>query len=296
MQVTISHLTELTVLNLKAFDLDPEFGLACLEVVGDDAAIYLNNSLLRSWMSRGHPRPGQIKWLARGEVIIYPKATIVSATNVHPLAAAWPTDLFLSRNHIFAAYNEEQFFTGRAEHESDLVSVLSRNGVFQLSLMQYLNRDRDTDNFMEVEAAYCFDDHFAFIAYDSDKLWIFDASARTYRSILAPFDLVAIHVMTGDDKKAYAIFDNRYRSRDHADFPPFELAVFDLVAGTAEKRSFAPVEAALVAAGFDPGEITLRPNARGRIIVSDGGKAALLEFADDLLPPRMFPRPVNGKG
>jgi hypothetical protein len=280
MQVSMSHLTELTIPGLEAFDLDPDFGLASLQIEGDDVAIYLNNSLLRSWTHEGHPQASQIRWFARGEVVIFPKATIVSTTNFLSLSAAWPTDLFLSRNHIFAAYNEEQFFTGRAEHESDLVSVLSRTGGYEFSLMQYFNPDRDAHNFMEVEAAYCFDDHLAFIAYDSDKLWIFDAGALTYRKIQAPFSLASIQAMTGDEKKAYAIFDNRYSSQHYPDLPPFELAVFDLVAGTAVRSSFAPVEAALIAAGFDPAGITLQPNASGRIIVSDGKKAALLEFCD----------------
>ncbi|VTZ49669.1 conserved hypothetical protein [Methylocella tundrae] len=141
-----------------------------------------------------------------------------------------------------------------------------------------MKEPRDAYNFMEVEAAYCFDDHFAFIAYDSDKLWIFDAGALTYRKIQAPFSLASIHTMTGDEKKPtlssttgtqVSIIPMCRRSNSRHS---------DLAAETAVKSSFAPVEAVLLAAGFEPGGITLQPNARGRIIASDARKAALLEF------------------
>jgi hypothetical protein len=51
------------------------------------------------------------------------------------------------------------------------------------------------------------------------------------------------------------------------------------VSETSSKHEFAPVEAALTAAGFEMSEIKFQPNATGRIIVSDSKKAALLEFS-----------------
>ena len=45
-------------------------------------------------------------------------------------------------------------------------------------------------------------------------------------------------------------------------------------------QDFAPVENALIAAGFSMSEIKFQPNSTGRIIVADGKKAALLEFCD----------------
>ncbi|MGA7384057.1 MAG: hypothetical protein WBW81_05000 [Methylocella sp.] len=62
--------------------------------------------------------------------------------------------------------------------------------------------------------------------------------------------------------------------------PLFELAVFDLVAETSWGEDFAPVENALIAAGFSMSKIKLQPSSTGRIIVSDNGKAAFLEFCD----------------
>jgi hypothetical protein len=92
--------------------------------------------------------------------------------------------------------------------------------------------------------------------------------------------MVGIRVLTGDDKTAYAIFDNRRLLSHDPDLPPFELAVFDLASETSAKQGFAPVEAALSTAGFAMNEIKFQPNSTGRIIVSDSKKAALLEFCD----------------
>ena len=85
--------------------------------------------------------------------------------------------------------------------------------------------------------------------------------------------------MIGDAKKAYAIYDHRRLIQHYPELPLFQLAVFDLVSETSAKCDFAPVEAALTATGFAMTGIEFLPNSTGRIIVSDGKKAALLEFS-----------------
>jgi len=91
--------------------------------------------------------------------------------------------------------------------------------------------------------------------------------------------MAGIDVLTGDDKTAYALFDHRSLLRHYPDRPPFELAVFDLLSETSSKQDFAPVEAALTPAGFEMSEIKFQPSSTGKNIVSDGKKAALLEFS-----------------
>ncbi len=286
MKVTTSHLTELKIPHLEAFDLDPKLGLACLSADGDNVAVFLNNRLLRSWRDSSRPKFFKIKWFGHEQVVVcgpgYSTA-IVSATNWRELEKSRPDLFVLSGNYIFIGYGEEDsgsaLINDPARHG---VSIRSRDGRFELGFEEFFSKDREA-NFLQAEAAYSVGDHFVFIIYPSDRLWIFNTPARTYRSIPAPFSLVCIHVVSGDDKNAYAIFDNRHLIKlgYEREAPPFELAVFDLVAGTAVKQSFAPVEAALAAAGFDPNEIKLQLNARGRIIVSDEKKAALLEFSAD---------------
>jgi hypothetical protein len=94
-----------------------------------------------------------------------------------------------------------------------------------------------------------------------------------------PFEVVGIKVLTGDDKTAYAIFDHRGLLNAYPHLPPFELAVFDLLSETSSKQDFALIETELMASGFEMSEIKFRPSSTGRIIVSDGKKAALLEFS-----------------
>jgi hypothetical protein len=90
MRIEISHLTELTFPNLKAFDLDPEFGLACLTADGDAFAIRLNGRVNRSWRQEAHWKPAKIKWFDHAEVVIYPDLTIVSANSWRELEQTWP--------------------------------------------------------------------------------------------------------------------------------------------------------------------------------------------------------------
>ncbi|MGH6853693.1 MAG: hypothetical protein ACREDJ_10975, partial [Methylocella sp.] len=126
---------------------------------------------------------------------------------------------------------------------------------------------------------YTYADHIAFIGDVSHFVWILDVPQRTWKKVPFEFSMVGIRVLAGVAKTAYAIFDNRGLLGHDPDLPPFELAVFDLAAETAAKRNFAPVEKALTSAGFAMSEIKFQPNSTGRIIVSDGKKAALLEFA-----------------
>jgi hypothetical protein len=109
-------------------------------------------------------------------------------------------------------------------------------------------------------------------------LWILNVSERSWRKVPGPFSFGSIAVLSGDEKKAYGIFDHRYIKGHYPELPLFELAVFDLMAETSWGEDFAPVESALIAAGFSMSEIKLQPSSTGKIIVSDGKKAALLEF------------------
>ncbi len=140
-------------------------------------------------------------------------------------------------------------------------------------------KDRDAWKFEQLTAGYTFKDKFSFVAWDSPFFWILNVSERSWRKFPVPVAVWSADVLTGDDKTAYAIFDHRSLLRVYPDRPPFELAVFDLVAETAWMQDFAPEESALVAAGFSMSEIKFQPNSTGRIIVSDGNKAALLEFS-----------------
>ena len=186
--------------------------------------------------------------------------------------------LFVSNSYIYVSHDEESLYRSRPEElESNIISVFSRDGAFELGVGELMDKDRDSWQFDELEAGYIFDNKFAFIAYASELFWVLDVSKRSWRKFRAPVSLWRASVLSGDAEKAYGIFDNRW-DRNHA-LPPFELAFFDLVAATAWMQDFAPIENALVAAGFSMSEIKFQPNSTGGIIVSDGKMAAFLEFS-----------------
>jgi hypothetical protein len=121
-----------------------------------------------------------------------------------------------------------------------------------------------------VDAGYTFRERMTFNAYSADYLWTLEPRSKICKRFYVPFETTLINVLSGDDKHAVAILN--YSA-------PFELAIFDLVSETSAECDFAPVEMALTAAGFEMSEIKFHPNSTGKIIVSDGKQAAILEFS-----------------
>jgi hypothetical protein len=107
----------------------------------------------------------------------------------------------------------------------------------------------------ELSAGYIIDDSIIFIAYNEQMIFRFDPARMEldYFSVTfpEPFSIVNAEVFAGDDKQAYAIFDNRVHLSYDPNRPAFELATFE-------------------------------PNSIGQTIVSDTTKAGLLEISDFL--------------
>jgi hypothetical protein len=229
-------------------------------------------------------RFGGSKWFDADHVVLDlhgPGIAIVSAERWERRELGYLSELYLSPKFMLATYGEEQLHGSHpGEFEGNIISVFLRDGTFEFGIQELMDKDRDSWQFDEVEAGYIFDNKFAFIAYASELFWVLDVSKRSWRKFAVPFETVGIRVLTGDDKTAYAIFDHRNLLRHYPDRPPFELAVFDLLSETSSKQDFAPIETELLASGFEMSEIKFRPSSTGKIIVSDGKKAALLEFYD----------------
>jgi hypothetical protein len=268
---------------VEHFDLHEEFGMAFLVEAGGRVTLYLNKIACRSWLKQEHPHIKNIKWVDFNSVILYYDegvVAIVSRESWNNIRLGVVYRLFVSNSYIFVSHDEESFFRSWAsELESNILSVFALDGHLELGLRELLDKDRDSDELYEINAAYTYDDHIVFIGYDSQFVWILGVPQRNWKKVPFGFSMVGIRVLTGDDKTAYAIFDHRNLLRHDPDRPPFELAVFDLVAETAWMQDFALVESALTAAGFSMSEIKLQPSSTGKIIVSDTKKAALLEFS-----------------
>jgi hypothetical protein len=272
---------------MQYFDLHDDFGLACLVEKSGDLLLDLNGIAVRTWPSNEGIAIWGLAWFDRNEVVFDlvsdSAAAIVSSTSWSRLELGCFNQILLSPKYIFVTYNEEVYYSSKiGELERNVLSIFSRSGKFELALAEFLENDRDGDDLDEVDAGYTFSNTLIFVGYPSHLLWIFDAAARTYRKIPVPFSLVCIHVMSGDDKRAYAIFDNRNVMQDHPERVPFELAIFDLIAEKSIKHDFAPVEKELIASGFKMDALKFQPSSTGKIIVSDGEKAAFLEFSDDV--------------
>jgi hypothetical protein len=282
MRIEVKKLTGLPLSRATRFDLHEDFGLACLVEDKGEVTLYFNDLKCRTWAKEERLNIWGVKWFDANHVVLDlegPKIAIVSATAWEQYELGYRSELYLSPKFMLAIYGEEQFYSSRSgDLEGHLISVFSGNGTFEVGIRELLDKDRDAWKFDELEAGYIFDNKFAFIAYASELFWVLDVSKRSWAKFPTPVSLWRARVLSGDAEKAYGIFDNRWY-RDH-DRPPFELAVFDLVAETAWMQDFAPVESALIAARFSMSEIKFQPSSTGKIIVSDGKKAALLDFSD----------------
>jgi hypothetical protein len=286
MKAALTNMTNFPSRQVKCFDLHEEFGLTYFVEQGDTVTLYFNDRACRSWLKGGYPFLEHVRWLESDEVIAWfrdgAEAVVISEKSWKKLAIGSPYHLFLSQNYIFVGYFEEG-----VRSQSDLlylhhvICAFTREGAFEVGLEDLMTANKFTDSFIEIEAGYAFEDRLTFITCClPDAIWILDVPKKSLRRISVPFSTVALHVVAGDGKHAYAIYDNRPLLRYHPDWPAFEFAVFDLEAETSSKCDFAPVEAALTAAGFEMAAIKFQPNAMGRIIVSDSKKAALLEFCE----------------
>jgi hypothetical protein len=283
MQVQLLNMTTFDAFRVKYFDLQEEFGLASIVERDETVALDLNGAVIRSWPKGDQPEIWGLKWFDADHVVLDlhgPQVAIVSAESWERHHLGYLSELYLSPKFMVATYSEEAFYSSRPnEVESNIISIFLRDGTFELGIRELMDKDRDAWKFEEVTAGYTFKDEFRFIAWDSPFLWILNLSERSWKKVSFPVEIGGIEVLTGDDKTAYAIFDHRSLLRHYPDLPPFELAVFDLLSETSSKQDFAPVETELMASGFEMSEIKFQPSSTGKIIVSDGKKAALLEFS-----------------
>jgi hypothetical protein len=258
--------------------------LACLVEDKGEVTLYFNDLKCRTWSKEERLNIWGVKWFDANHVVLDldgPKIAIVSATAWEQHELGYRSELYLSPNFMLAIYGEEQFYSSRSgDLEGHLISVFARNGTFEFGLRDLMDKDRDSWKLEEVTAGYTFKDNFSFVAWDSRLLWILNVPEKKWKKVPFAFSAVGIDVLSGDEKTAYAIYDNRRLIQHDLDLPPFELAIFDLVSETASKQDFAPVESALTAAGFAMSEIKFQPSSTGKIIVSDAKQAALLEFSD----------------
>jgi hypothetical protein len=273
-RVELKKLTEFQHPGVRAFDIHENVGLACLVQDGETATLYLNERRCRSWSRENHPLLHEIRWFSEHQVVgwlVEFQAAVISADKWGLLPIGRPDKILLSNSRIFVGYGDE--FTERArpgELEINVVTVFSRSGQLQLGLDDIFTKDDYKGTIIELNAGYIFEERMIFNAYSADCLWVLDPVSKSYKRFHVLFETTLINVLSGDDKHAVAILN--YSA-------PFELAVFDILSETSSKQDFAPVEEALTAAGFEMSEIKFQPNSTGRIIVSDGKQAALLEFS-----------------
>jgi hypothetical protein len=286
MKVALTNMTNFPSRQVKCFDLHEEFGLAYFVEQGDTVTLYFNDRACRLWLKGGYPFLEHVRWLESDEVIAWWRegweAVVISDTAWKKLGIGSPYRLLLSKRYIFVGYWEQG-----VRSQSDLlylhhvVCAFSREGAFELGLEDLMTANNFRDSSIEIQAGYAFEDRLTFITCCvQDCIWILDVPKKTLRRIPVPFSTVALHLVTGDAKRAYGIYDNRPLLYYHPDWPAFECATFDFETEKSSKCGFAPVEAVLTAAGFEMAEIKFQPNATGRIIVSDSKKAALLEFCE----------------
>jgi hypothetical protein len=288
MKIQVTNVTDLTSHQARCFDLHEDFGLVTLVSRDGRTTLYLNDQECRSWGQADHPNFWDIRWLEPNKVIAWLdedlEAVVISAESWRKLKLGGPDNVFLSKSYIFAG-NHLDTRGSRGSYIGEAVAAFTHDGDYVAGAWQFLLKATQPDIY-ELTAGYIFNDSLIFIAYSENLIFRFDPARMELEyfpvTFPEPFSIVNADVFAGDDKQAYAIFDNRALLSDHPEWPAFEFATLDLVSKTGSKVDFTPIEDVLVASGFNMKEIKFQPNSIGRIIVTDGNKAGLLEISDFL--------------
>jgi hypothetical protein len=292
MKIRVTNVTDLTSRQARCFDLHEDFGLATLVEKNGRTTLYLNNQECRSWRQADHPNFWDVRWLEPNKVIAWVddgfEAVIISTESWRKLAIGPPDDLFVSKSYIFVGYHiptQESTDAESPHFMGEPIVAFTQDGDYVTGISKFVLKATQP-SIEELSAAYILNECLIFIAHRDQLIFRFDPARMelSYFPAACPvtFSIVNAKVFAGDDKQAYAIFDNRVLLSDHPERPAFEFAIFDLVAKTGSKVDFASIEEALVASGFNMKEIKFQPNSIGRIIVSDTTKAGLLEVSDFL--------------
>lgn len=281
MKFVLSHPVDLASRAAVRFDLHEDYGLTHLVERDGRQGLFVNDELWVAWDKQADARFMLLKWLDRNRVILHlanRMTAIISSETQVQFDFGPAAKLYVSPNHIFVGYDEEDVWTYVSEDdpESYAVCAYSHDGWFECGLRSYFQaRHWREDCPIEVNAGYTCEDRFYFHADVDDCIRIFDVATGEVKSVRLPSPFVAVPALWGDDRQAYLIDKLR------VDKPPqhFRLIAIDLIAGKAAEQGFSALARDISAFGFDEDTFTFRQNSYGRIIVTDGRQAALLDIS-----------------
>ncbi|MGP0060365.1 MAG: hypothetical protein ACLPID_13865 [Beijerinckiaceae bacterium] len=284
MDIKLAHCTDIASRHAKLFDLHADYGLAYLVEEDDRQDLFVNDELWCAWRKQFDVRSMLLKWLDRNRVILYlgnRTTSIISSESQVEFNFGPAEKIYVSQSHIFVGFGDEDIFGPSSVDAPEYfgLCVFSHDGIFEFGLRTYLEVYRCDDWPAQIYAAYTYEDRLIFQAMVEDRLHILDVAKPHMHNALISYHLSPRSVMCGNDRRAFAISDFRLSSGSYPKDPPVELATIDLVTETVTKRDFAPFEAELINAGFDMKKFAFQPNSTGRIIVTDGAQAALLEIS-----------------
>jgi len=285
MQINLSRFTDLAARDAQLFDLHEDFGVTHLVEEDDRQSLFINDEWWGVWGKRADLRSMHLKWLDRDRVILHRghrETAILTAAAGGQFAFGPVERLYVSKSYIFVGYGDESVFGAETidDPASQAVSAYSHEGLFKVGLRTFYERNPALDVPFGIATGYTHDDRLIFEGLVENFIRILDVERPQLDILPTALNLGWGSVVSGNSKRAYAIRDLRWPSDTRARDPFFELIAIDLVAPTATKHDHAPLEADLIDAGFDMHTIKFQQNATGRIIVTDGAKAALLEISE----------------
>jgi hypothetical protein len=281
MKFILSHPVDLASRAATLFDLHEDYGLAYLVERDGQQRLFVNDELWGAWDKQFGELSMLLKWLDRSRAILRlanGRTAIISAETQVQFDFGPAIRLYVSPNHIFVGYREEDVFGFASDDdpESYAVCAYAHDGQFEFGLRSYFQaRHRLQECPIEVNAAYTCGDRLYFHADVDHCIRIFDVATEQLKSVPLPSALVTVPAFWGDDRRAYLIEEPRAdvsKSR-------FRLISIDLIAETAAEQDFSALAREISAFGFDKDKFTFRQNSHGRIIVTDGRQAALLEIS-----------------
>ncbi len=257
------------------FDLHETYGIIYVVKDAGTSKLFANGVLWTDWSDADFPYLHQVRWLSDRAAILWSVpggAVIVSDHKVSKIPVGFGVrKLIVSTDFLFVAYGEEAVLgAAPEEYEFNVISAFTRSGVFSCGLAKLVTKIEYNGVIIEVPNCYACGDRLIFLAYQTSYVWALDAKAKRLQrtSAISLPDSNAVAIL-GDAGTCWIL------SRTVTGTLP--AVAVDLTDGVVrqEESDLVPL---ISAKGFNPDHLLFADAYDGKVIVSDGKMAGILEI------------------
>jgi hypothetical protein len=272
--IKLFSICDLASKKFKFFDLHENYGVAGIIDDDDRQRLYANGVLWAEWEVSKFPHLYRIKWIDQAHVMLWlapAGSIIVSDGSVADASIGRPSGIMISDDVMFVTYSDEAVMSAkRSEYEFNVVSAFSKDGRFECGFAELAHRTAYEGSILVVGHYYARRGRLTCLAYATDYVWTFDPKLRTLQRIpLASILYANVTAFLGDDEVCWIL-----TAGSHG----LSAIALDLKSGQ-KMHEIADVADIISRNGFDPGRLSFADGYEGKMVISDGRIAGILEMS-----------------